>query len=705
MTDLERLWDDLPAGRPPTGDILREGRRATGSASSRRRHLLVRPLLTAAIATGVVGAFVAGVLVADDGSGTRDADIAGPGGGRSLPSHASFQADLPAAEDCDQLLTAYRDRGLARVTAWGWDSQHRYGWRHRGPILLQDGTLLDAPLPSGVRDLSGATNRVSQGFSAADRSTADLSLSKGIRQESSETGTNVQEIGVDEPDLVKTDGERLVRLRDDELITYDVTDDEPRQLSSVDLPGLEHGEIMLAGDTVVAVGVDEQAQRLRTPYGPGERRGTRVVTVDLADPEAPEITESVTYDARLLSARQHGDAVRLVMSSGLPDLPFVQPGRDRGRRAALRHNAEVVEESTIEDWLPTITAAEESEQLLDCTDVAIPSDELALDTVSVVGFDAAAPVEVDAIGLAGATDIAYESVDHLYLAASPSRGTPECFDCLGARWAPSVRGGTTYLFDFRLEGTAATHVASGEVEGAVADRWAMDEARGVLRVAVGPTSETGDFNSIVTLQRRGQDLVERGRLDDLGPDEDIQSVRWADDVAFVVTFRRVDPLFAIDLSDDADPSLIGELKIPGFSSYLHPLGSRRLVGVGEGPGPEGRWGAQAGLFDIRDLAQVRRVALQHYGPGTQALAGTDPRSFTWLPQHRTVLTVVADRDRARVGYVSTLRVEDGNLENRMTQVEYGDDVDDVRTVPLPDGRVVLVTGEDVEFFALPTIPD
>ncbi|HYG92008.1 MAG TPA: beta-propeller domain-containing protein, partial [Nocardioides sp.] len=156
---------------------------------------------------------------------------------------------------------------------------------------------------------------------------------------------------------------------------------------------------------------------------------------------------------------------------------------------------------------------------------------------------------------------------------------------------------------------------------------------------------------------------------------------------------------------DADPSLIGELKIPGFSSYLHPLGSRRLVGVGEGPGPEGRWGAQAGLFNIRDLAQVRRVALQHYGPGTQALAGTDPRSFTWLPQHRTVLTVVADRDRARVGYVSTLRVEDGNLENRMTQVEYGDDVDDVRTVPLPDGRVVLVTGEDVEFFALPTIPD
>jgi hypothetical protein len=528
----------------------------------------------------------------------------------------------------------------------------------------------------------------------------DAGFAKTTRQENSDTGTNVQEIGVDEPDLVKTNGDLLLRLRDDELVVYDVTGERTERLSSVDLEGLEEGEIMLAGDQVVAVGIDDHAPRVRTAYGLGARLGTRVLTVSIADPEAPEVVQDVAYDARLLSARQHGDAVRLVLSSGLPDLGFVRPGKGRNHRAALAENREKVEKSTIEDWLPTITAdGEDPAQLLDCTNVAIPSDELTLDTVSVVGFDATAPAEVDAIGLAGATDIAYESVDHLYLAASPSWGTGfDCIGCIGTRTIPSVQGGSTYLFDFKVDGTRATHVASGEVEGAIADRWAMDEAGGSLRVAVTPTSETGNFNSVVTFEREGQDLVEVGRLDQLGRNEDLKSVRWFDGLAILVTFRQIDPLYAIDLTEVERPRLIAKLKIPGFSEYLHPLGPKRLVGVGEGPSIGGRgWGAQVGLFNVADLKDVHRMNVQRYASGTNALAGADPRSFTFINDHRTVLTVI---QRSGVGYLSVLRIVDGQLRNRMVQVEYGDDVDQVRAVPLPDGRVVLVTGEDVEFFDL-----
>lgn len=684
MTDLERLWDDLPAGRPPVHDILRAGRQAAAGAGVRRRHrLLLRPVLTAGVTTGVVGAFLAGTLVGgpgDTGGAGSGADDA-PGAG-DLPSAAAFQADLPAAEDCDQLLDTYVDRGLGLVTAWGW---HAYAPRD---VMLANGVMpqaFDSP-------------------ATASRATAELAATS--RQVDSDTGTNVQEEGVDEPDLVKTDGSLLVRLRDDELITYDVTGRAVEQLSSLDLPGLEDGEILLAGDTVVAVGADDQAPRQETAYGRGPRAGTRVLSVSIADPERPEVTADVAYDARLLSARSHGDTVRLVLGSGLPDLDLVTPGKDRGRRAALAHNREAVRASTIEDWLPTITAGGGSaEQLLDCTDVAIPPDELALDTVSVVGFDAATPADVDAIGLAGATDIAYESTDHLYLAASPSWDSLGCFDvgfCADVRWRPSTTGGTTYLFDLELDGTSATHVASGEVEGAVADRWAMDEVGGVLRVAVGPTTETGSFNSVVTFERDGEDLVELGRLDDLGRGEEIRSVRWFDGLAILVTFRQVDPLYAIDLTEPADPTLLSELKIPGFSSYLHPLGPDRLVGIGEGPGTGGAgWGAQAGLFDVRDLADVRRIDVHQYSPGSEALAGADPRAFTWLPAERTVLTVVSDWQRGgRVGYVSVLHLDDGRFENRMVQVEYGDDVAQVRTVPLPDGRVALVTGEDVRFLDL-----
>ena len=688
MTDLEDLWDDLPVGKAPTQDILRAGRRASSPARSKRHRFVVRPVLTAGLATGVVAAFLAGTLVDDGGSGDDDTAGVGPGDG---PTHVAFQADLEPAESCDDLLSTYVDRGLARVTAWGWDEPFNPYWYRD---MLIDGALVDSPVEEFDQGVSETAADAVRSYRTPG------SMAKTTRQQNSDTGTNVQEIGVDEPDLVKTDGDLLLRLRDDELVVYDVTGDETERLSSLDLDGLEEGEIMLAGDQVVAVGIDDEAPRAETPYGLGARLGTRVLTVSVADPERPEIVDDVAYDARLLSARQHGDAVRLVLSSGLPDLGFVRPGKGRNARKALAVNREKVESSTIEDWLPTITAdGEDPAQLLDCTDVAIPSDELTLDTVSVVGFDAAAPADVEAIGLAGATDIAYESVDHLYLAASPSWGTGfDCIGCIGTRTIPSVQGGSSYLFDFELDGTRATHVASGEVEGSIADRWAMDEAGDVLRVAVTPTSETGNFNSVVTLERDGQDLVEMGRIDGLGRNEDLKSVRWFDGLAILVTFRQVDPLYAIDLTDVERPRLIAKLKIPGFSSYLHPLGPKRLVGVGEGPAFRGHgWGAQVGLFNVADLENVHRMNVQHYAGGTRALAGDDPRSFTFIHDHRTILTVIR---RGDVGHLSVLRIEDGELLNRMVRVEYGDDIAQVRAVPLPDGRVVLVTGEDVEFFDL-----
>ncbi len=638
----------LPDGRSPSG---------------RRTRLVTRPLLTAAVASGVVAAFLVGTTMGGDDSST-------PPGAEPPPSPAAFQADLVAAESCEELLAAYVDRALPLVGAWGWEQ-----------VIPLDASVDGSLLESGRAD------------GTAERGVAAPTTQ---RQTSSDTGTNVQEAGVDEPDTVKTDGDLLARVRDDRLEVYDVRGEQVTRAGSLRLPGIEDAELLLSGDTVVAIGTDDT-----TP----EDRGSRVLTVSLTDPAAPVVVDDVRYDATTMSARQHGDVVRLVLSSGLPELDFVTPDHQgsRGHRQALEHNRDAVRSSTIEDWLPTLTTRSGTEQLLDCTDVAVPDDELGLDTVSIVGFTAGAPSTVEAIGLAGATDIAYESADHLYLAASPRDWWGwGCVDCSVRQpdtpTRPVVGTGTSYLIDLALDGTTATHVASGEVEGSIADRWSLDESGGVLRVAVGPTSETGSFNSVVTMTREGEELRELGRLDGLGRNEDITSVRWFDDLAILVTFRRIDPLYSVDLTDDADPRLLGELKIPGFSSYLHPLGSQRLVGIGEGPTGRG-WGAQAGLFDVTDLTDVRRLDVETFHAGTRPVAGDDPRAFTWLPDRRTVLTVIdGHRDGSRVGWVSVLRVEDGALHRRMEQVEYGSDVEQVRTVPLPDGRVVLVTGEDARFF-------
>ncbi|THV09260.1 hypothetical protein E9934_16975 [Nocardioides caeni] len=691
MSDLEKMWDDYPAGKPPVDAILAKagagsagGSGSAGGAGSARRRLVTRPVLTAAAATALVGAFVTGTLVAGgDGPGGDG----GPGSG-DLPQRVAFQADLAPAKSCDDLLETYVERALPLVSAWGWGNGVYDRLHLTGDVFLRD-------LATAAQSEAADGTALKSSYRAPTPQTD--------RQVNSDTGTNVQEAAVDEPDTVKTNGELLLTVRDDELATYDVTGDSTEQLSSLALPGIADAEIVLSGDTVVAIGVDDTG---------ADASGTRVLGISIADPAEPEITSDVQYDAALVSARQHGADLRLVLSSGLPDLDFVAPGDKVSPAKAQRDNRTLVEDSTIEDWLPTITAGTPDEagtaaQLLDCTEVAIPSDDLFVGTTSVVGFDAGTTGTVDAIGLAGEIGIAYESADHLYLATDGGWGStmwPRCIDwCdMGSPTLDHSPSGVSHVFDFELDGITATHVASGKVEGSIRDRWSIDEADGILRVAVGPTSETGNFNSVVTLERSGQRLVEHGRLDNLGVNEDIKSVRWFDDLAIVVTFRRIDPLYAIDLTDTATPRLLGKLKIPGFSSYLNPLGELRMVGVGEGPNPDGRgWGAQIALFNVRDVTNVRQMNVHHYPRGSEARAAVDPRAFTWLPDQRIILTVVERwTGGRRVGYVSEVKVREGKLLERLVQVEYGNDVDHVRAVPMPDGRVVVVTGEDAEFFEL-----
>lgn len=669
--------DGTPAGG--TGDSTAGGTGGSDRSDGRTAARWRRAAGGTAVAAAVVGAFAVGsALGGGDPVARLGADGTGPNVGDA--SFVAFPADLRPASSCAALLEHYVERGLERVTAWGWTRPYPYWW------------------DTAVRRDAGLTAPSSPAAQGAERSAAaDLGTHRAT---SSRTGTNVQEAGVDEPDTVKTDGEVLVRVRGEELEVHDVSGPSPQRLAVLPLDGVDTPELLLAGDTVVVVGTDEEAVR-RTD---GTRAGTRVLSVDLADPAAPSVTEDVRVSASVASVRQHGDVVRLVVSAGLPDLDFTVPGRGVGRAEALAANRAAVEGSTVEDWLPALTdegRGTTAEQLLDCTDVALPPDEVGLGTVAVVGFDAGDPTDVEAIGLAGATDLAYESTDHLYLAASPGWASPAaasrvaCFEAC----EPGLLGGTSHLFDFELDGVRARHVASGEVEGDLRDRWSMDESGGVLRVAVGPTEDTGDFNSIVTLRRDGAELVEVGRLDRLGVREDIESVRWFDDLALVVTFRRVDPLYAVDLTDVTGPRLLGELKIPGFSSYLHPLGSKRLVGVGEGPTRRG-WGAQLGLFDVTDLADVRRIDVESFAGGTTPLAGADPRAFTWVPEHRTVLTVVQRWGRTPVGLLATTRITEGRLETTTRRVEYGRDVAAVRTVPLGGGRVALVTGEQVQLLEL-----
>jgi hypothetical protein len=632
---------------------------------------------------GLVGAFVAGTAIASDDD---------PVHGKVEP--IAFSGDsITLAASCDDLLDWYVTRGVRRVGPWGWDTYYTED---------EDRGGFDFPNLGGGED-SGDSGDAVAGSAAESPQAYTPTAPATVRAENGDSGTNVQELGVDEPDVVKTDGRTLFRVEDDDLVTYDVTGADVERIGSADLQDLDDGELLLSGDTVVVIGTDGGG---RGSYYP-EARETRVIVLDVSDPSDPEVEHTYLYSSATLEARLHGDTVRLVTQAGMPDLDFET---DDDQDDALRENRELVRDTDIEDWLPTVsTDGGDPEPLVDCADVAIPNDGDSLGTIVVVGFEADQPEDRSVSGLAVATQLAYLSSDQLYLATTGAGGEAvQCldFDCAQERVAPDWlpgggSDGVTHLYAFDLDGDETRYAASGEVDGWVRDRWAMDEADGVLRLAVGPSQKTGNYNSVVTFRRDGNDLVEAGRVDELGAGEDIKAVRWFDGLAIVVTFMQVDPLYAVDLTDPDDPDLLGELKIPGFSAYLHPLGSHRLLGVGEGPGDRGGWGAQAGLFDVTDLTDPRQLDVLSYGGNTRALVGDDPRQLTWLPERRQVLTVIESVKRGgQVGLVSVLSLGDGQLENRMVEVEQGSDVTQVRLVPLPDGRVVLVTARDAEFFDL-----
>jgi hypothetical protein len=662
------------------------------------QRIVTRTLVSLTAVAGLGAAFVAGTSYGGSDHAARNRGH----GDRSDASPAAYTgSDLSLATSCDDLLAWYVERGLDLVGPYGWGGN-----------------------PNVVYDFAESSD-------AGDAGRAPMASAPApVRATNGETGTNVQEAGVDEPDVVKTDGRTLFRVQDGDLVTYDLSGADVERLASIDLPGAtgaDTTEILLSGDTVVALSH-------RAADGRADRAVTELVTVDVSDPAAPETTHTVEYDSRLVTARLHDGVVRLVLRAELPDRDFTEPDNHTTEFEATRENREVVRDSTIEDWLPSASTDGAAEQpLLGCDQVAIPDDGTSLGTIAVVGFDAPAPDAPSVSGLAVDTDLAYASVDQLYLATSPTYGgiIEGCFDCVEPFAMPESRGllpgwltggggvdccdpipaprgdydGASHLYAFDLDGIDTTFAASGQVDGVIRDRWSMDAVgsgdEAVLRVAVGPNGSTGNFNSIVTFRQDGNDLAESGRLDELGIGEEIESVRWFDTLAIVVTFRQVDPLYAVDLTDPDQPVLMGSLKIPGYSAYLHPLGQHRLLGLGQLQGSNGRWGAQAGLFNVTDLTHPRQLDVVEFGPDSQALAAQDPRQLTWLPDGRTVLTVVADYGkRGNIGYVSVLTLGAGELANRMVPVEYGDEINAVRLVPVADGRVVLVTGDDASFFDL-----
>ncbi len=583
---------------------------------------------------------------------------AGLGGtaGNSASGRAATTSAHPAGlvpfRSCGDLLGYVKSQAVPLVGAWGFGGFHAPG-----------------PLPPGVAVPAAGSAKTDAGTGSTE----------GIDY----SGTNVQEQGVDEPDSVKTNGKTLFAVAGNRLNAVDVTSSHPKLLDSLKLDSGWSHELLLVGDHLLVLSrggywlTPLPAQTaIARPFYPAS---SAISEIDISNPKALRVINTLTLSGGYVDARLVGSSARIVVSSQVPTtLPFEAPtdSSDAALATARDHNKAVVQSSGLGSWLPSYRikraghAAGAARPLVQCRSVDRPRKFSGLGMLTVLTVDLAKGLSpVDSVGVMTDARIVYASQGNLYLATErwaerPLPATPT---------QPQQQNVTTAIHRFDISDPDRTRYrGSGQVSGYLLNQWSLSEYAGVLRVvstdapAWFSTSDS-TTSSLTTLRLDPGALDQVGRVGNLGKGDRVYAVRFVGSTAYVVTFKQVDPLYTIDVSDPTRPQVLGELELPGYSAYLHPIGSDLLLGIGEEVGANNEpTGTQFSLFDVSDLRHPTRLAHASLGQSWSA-AESDHHAFLFWPP--TGLVVVPFFPRA-VGY-RVDRAHGLQLVGRITQPAAG----------------------------------
>lgn len=626
----------------------------------------------------------------DPGDGGTGGGIAGAGDGPA----GLFASALETFDSCDAFLGHVKTEALEHVGPYGFNS----GGGFFGPVddvaFAEEAASFDA---------AGGDDSIARAQTATTVAAAD-----GLEQGVDFSGTNVQELGVDEPDIIKTDGERIIAVAQGSLIYFDVTPEGPVQRGQVALQWGWNQDLLLSGDTVVVMttmsrwDLPEPLQRsvLHPDYGGAELSG--LVEVDISNPDDLRVGRRVFVDGRYVSARMVGDTARVVLTTQPVGLDFVYPASERqgSLDRATEVNRSAVENSTIENWVPYYVVEDgegnlvDEGSLVDCENAHYPSEFSGFGMLSVLTFGLDDGVDTDAaVGVLAAGETVYASQTSLYVGSQRWVAWQALDEGAARREAETL---TTNIHKFDIsDPSQTTYQASGAVDGFLLNQFSLSEHEGHLRVAAttrpnwwwwGGDDGQQSESFVSVFRQDGDRLIETGSVGGLGLGEQIFAVRFLGDVGYVVTFRQVDPLYTIDLSDPTNPRATGELKIPGFSSYLHPIGEDLLLGVGQEATEEG-WvqGLQVSVFDVSDMENPQRLHQWILETDDESYSSSeaeyDHRAFLhWAETGTTVLPITqwswdesTGRESAFFGAVVLEAGADGIQEvGRISHDRYGD---------------------------------
>ena len=434
-----------------------------------------------------------------------------------------------------------------------------------------------------------------------DAGVADTAANQKVTGEADYSQTNVREAGVDEGDVVKTDGSYLYILKSSGSVRIvDIRGTKMKEIAEIQPEKLNESieDLYLDGDRLMLVttGYESSMEEAESDmYTVNRYQYTALTVYDITEREHPEVTGRITQEGDYRQSRKNGDYVYLLTQYS-PSL------------------GDSFEDSSV---MPLV-----NEQKLAISDVYLPDQTSQPDYLVASGINIQDPENVissKAI-VSGAADF-YMSSDNLFICNN--------------NWNDGKS--STEILRFACEDGEITAGAMCELPGFLNDTFSLDEYQGYLRVLLTEDSN-GESNSLYILDA---DMQVTGAIRDLADGETIRSARFMGTIAYFVTFRQTDPLFCADLSDPDNPQILSELKLTGFSSYLHPYGDHLLLGVGYEAEEEtgSQTGVKLSMFDISEPSQVEE--LDKY-----VIKGA-----SYLPSDYDYKAILADGEKNLIGFV------------------------------------------------------
>lgn len=580
---------------------------------------------------------------------------------------AKVKNDLPRFENIEQLKEVLKEHN-----------------NYYDDMLITDSANTNGEIPIPTGSTSGTTS------TGSTSSKEESKVQNEVAQDYSKT--NVQVDNVDEADIVKTDGKYIYYVANNSVYIIEASNLEI--ISEIKIEEskekLNIREIFINKDKLIVLGnsvkyetrksediIDLVESLVDYSYAKVEYSSmAKAIVYDISDKANPKQVRQVGLDGYYQNARMIGDNIYFIST-----------------KSAYYYTG-MKESEILPATLDTITGANE-EKAVAVTDIAYFKDTDSYSYMLVAGFNIMGKQPANIETFFGANGTVYASEENLYIAETN-------YD---------YRNSTSTIYKFNLDGSQIALQCKGEIKGNLNNQFSMDEYEGNLRIA---TTEGYDEEATNQLYVLDENLKEIGKIEDLAKGERIYSVRFIGKVGYIVTFEQIDPLFVIDLEDPKNPQVKGELKIPGYSSYLHPYDETHIIGIGYNTKSNGHGGVtnssmKMSMFDVSDLENPKEMF-------NISIGGT---SYTYSELQHNHKALFYNKDKNLIGfpveyrkektskYVDSFKLFRIDLENGFEEAgeieharNYYSDIE--RAIYIQDTLYTL-TDEDITSYSLDTL--